>query len=76
MNNIQIFKYENNDVRTVEINGEPWFVLKDVCGVLAMDVSKIKQVLTHLANISAPDMHITTGLLQLNALQKEKHYER
>lgn len=44
MNNIQIFKYENNDVRTVEINGEPWFVLKDVCGVLAMDVSKIKQV--------------------------------
>lgn len=44
MNNMQIFKYENNDVRTVEINGEPWFVLKDVCGVLAMDVSKIKQV--------------------------------
>ena len=26
MNNIQIFKYENNDVRTVEMNGEPWFV--------------------------------------------------
>lgn len=44
MNNIQIFKYENNDVRTVEMNGEPWFVLKDVCRVLAMDVSKIKQV--------------------------------
>lgn len=36
MNNIQIFKYENNDVRTVEINGEPWFVLKDVCGVLGL----------------------------------------
>lgn len=32
--------------------------------------------LADLANISAPDMHITTGLLQLNALQKEKHYER
>lgn len=44
MNNIQIFKYENNDVRTVELNGEPWFVLKDVCRVLTMDVSKIKQV--------------------------------
>lgn len=28
MNELQIFKYENNDVRTVEINGEPWFVLK------------------------------------------------
>lgn len=31
-------------VRTVELNGEPWFVLKDVCRVLTMDVSKIKQV--------------------------------
>lgn len=36
MNNMQIFKYENNDVRTVEMNGEPWFVLKDVCGVLGL----------------------------------------
>lgn len=36
MNNIQIFKYENNDVRTVEMNGEPWFVLKDVCAVLGI----------------------------------------
>lgn len=36
MNNIQIFKYENNDVRTVEMNGEPWFVLKDVCTVLGI----------------------------------------
>lgn len=34
MNNIQIFKYENNDVRTVEMNGEPWFVGKDVASVL------------------------------------------
>lgn len=36
MNELQIFKYENNDVRTVEINSEPWFVLKDVCGVLGL----------------------------------------
>lgn len=36
MNNIQIFKYENNDVRTVEMNSEPWFVLKDVCAVLGL----------------------------------------
>lgn len=42
MNNIQIFKYENNDVRTVEMNGEPWFVLKDVCVVLWLGtVSKV-----------------------------------
>ena len=36
MNNIQIFKYENNDVRTVEMNGVPWFVLKDVCKVFGL----------------------------------------
>lgn len=41
MNNIQIFKYENNDVRTVEMNDEPWFVLKDVCGVLGLSNHKV-----------------------------------
>lgn len=34
MSNIQIFNYQNNEVRTVELNGEPWFVLKDVCSTL------------------------------------------
>ena len=34
MNKIQIFKYRTNDVRTVQMDGEPWFVLKDVCKVL------------------------------------------
>ena len=31
MNHIQVFVYQTNQVRTVEINGELWFVLKDVC---------------------------------------------
>lgn len=41
MNNIQIFKYENNDVRTVELNGEPWFALKDECAVLGISNHKM-----------------------------------
>lgn len=40
MNNMQIFKYENNDVRTVEMNGEPWFVGKDVAVVLGYSNSR------------------------------------
>ena len=36
MNEIQIFNYQSNEVRTVEMNGEPWFVLKDVCTVLGL----------------------------------------
>ena len=34
MNELQVFTYQNNEVRTVERDGEPWFVLKDVCAVL------------------------------------------
>lgn len=34
MSNIQIFNYQSNEVRTVEMGGEPWFVLKDVCNTL------------------------------------------
>lgn len=36
MNELQIFKYQNNEVRTIERDGEPWFVLKDVCSVLGI----------------------------------------
>ena len=36
MNELQIFSYESNEVRTVMIGGEPWFVLKDVCQVLGI----------------------------------------
>lgn len=34
MENIQVFEYQNNKVRTVDVDGEAWFVLKDVCEVL------------------------------------------
>lgn len=36
MSNIQIFNYQSNEVRTVEMGGEPWFVLKDVCNILGV----------------------------------------
>ena len=36
MNELQIFKYQDKQIRTVERNGEPWWVLKDVCEVLEM----------------------------------------
>lgn len=41
MNTIQSFSYQNNEVRTVEMNGEPWFVLKDVCEVLGIADHKV-----------------------------------
>ena len=33
MKNLTIFNYEEKQVRTVEINGEVWWVLKDVCDI-------------------------------------------
>lgn len=36
MNGMQIFNYQDKQVRTVEKDGEPWWVLKDVCEVLEM----------------------------------------
>ena len=36
MNDMQIFNYNGNEVRTVEKDGEPWWVLKDVCSILSI----------------------------------------
>lgn len=36
MNDLQIFNYNGNEVRTVQKDGEPWWILKDVCGVLGL----------------------------------------
>lgn len=46
MSNIQIFSYQNNEVRTVEMGGEPWFVLKDVCNILG--ISKYRDTAARL----------------------------
>lgn len=35
-NAIQVFNFEQRDVRIVERAGEPWFVAKDVCDVLGL----------------------------------------
>ncbi len=34
MNNLTTWNYNNSEVRTVTINEEPWWVLKDVCDIL------------------------------------------
>lgn len=34
MNELQIFNYNGNEVRIIQKDGEPWWVLKDVCGIL------------------------------------------
>ena len=46
MNELQIFNYEGNQVRTVRRDGETWWVLKDVCEVFGeSDHKRVKQQL-------------------------------
>ena len=35
-NEIRVWNYESSEARTVQVNGEPWFVLSDVCKVLEL----------------------------------------
>ena len=41
MNELQVFSYEGNNVRTIQKDGDPWWVLKDVCVVLEIGNSRM-----------------------------------
>lgn len=46
MNQLQMFNFENNSVRVIQKDGEPWFVAKDVCDVL--EIRNTSQALQRL----------------------------
>lgn len=59
MNQLQKFMYINQEVRSTVVNGEPWFVAKDVCDVLsiqntaqALDSLDEDEKLTYVLHIS------------------------
>lgn len=38
-NEIQVFNFNGSETRVVEVNGQPWWVTKDVCEILGLDVA-------------------------------------
>lgn len=60
MNEMQVFNYGENNVRTVQKNGELWFVLKDVCSALGIDTSQLKKVADRLDDEEKGRSQITT----------------
>lgn len=36
MSTLEVFQYANREVRTIAVDGELWFVLADICGVLGI----------------------------------------
>ncbi|MBQ7216505.1 MAG: hypothetical protein IJS39_11050 [Synergistaceae bacterium] len=39
---LQVFKYKEQQVRTIEVNGEVWFVAKDVCDILGIATQEMR----------------------------------
>lgn len=60
MNEIQIFNYNSNEVRTIQRDGEPWFVLRDVCNVLGLGTPA--RVAERLDPDEVSQTHITDSL--------------
>ncbi len=43
-NNLTTFSFGTNEVRTVTIDGEPWFVAKDICDVLDITTDQTRRL--------------------------------
>ena len=58
-NEVQVWNYEGAKVRTVQIDGEPWFVLTDVCREL--EISNSRMAADRLENDELMSVKLTSG---------------
>ena len=65
MNAIQIFDYKSNKVRTVEQDGQVWFVAKDVCDILG--IVNARDAIKPLDDDEKADVGISDG-------SQKRHY--
>ena len=59
MNDLQLFNYEGRAVRTVTIEGEPWWVAKDVCDIL--ELTNITESLKRVAEEDLTSVKLNSG---------------
>lgn len=62
MNNLQTFSFNNQPVRTVQLNNQPYFNLKDVCAIL--EIGNPSQLKTRLKQegVITNEVGVKTGL--------------
>lgn len=60
MNELKVFSYESNEVRTVIIDGQPWWIAKDVCDVLGVD--NVSQALDRIDNDERNTIILNEGI--------------
>ncbi|WP_074013353.1 Bro-N domain-containing protein [Candidatus Sodalis sp. SoCistrobi] len=63
------FSFENHEVRTVVINGEPWFIASDVCS--ALKISNVSDALYKLDD----DEKLYLGLTEAQKIDKMNNPE-
>ncbi|GGK20898.1 hypothetical protein GCM10010965_12500 [Caldalkalibacillus thermarum] len=76
MNQLQhIFDYHGQQVRTVVKDGEPWFVLKDVCHIL--DLGQVAGVKRRLSKdvISNHPLETPDGIQQMTIINEDGLYD-
>mgnify|MGYP002537100149 CR=1 FL=1 len=71
MNDMQIFNYNETPVRTVMKDGEPWFVLKDVCEVLGIGNHKMTAQRLEEDEVSLTDLTDSIGRKQETTIISE-----
>ena len=71
MNELQVFDYNSNKVRTVERDGAPWFVLKDVCRVLGIGNHKMTAQRLDGDEVSQTDLTDAVGRKQETTIINE-----
>lgn len=62
MNEMKTWTFSGSEVRTVEMNGEPWWVLKDVCTVLEMGANRAGEVVKRLEADEYDSIGLTDSL--------------
>ena len=75
MSNIQVFNYEQNEIRTVEHEGGIWFVAKDVCDVLGFGNPR-QAINTHIDDDEKDVQNLDTpgGVQQMTIINESGLY--
>ena len=71
---LQVFSYKEQQVRTVEQNGEVWFVAKDVCDIL--EISKYRDAISRLDKDERVSVKVDTlgGTQRMTAISESGLY--
>ena len=75
MNNLEVFNFENKEVRTKSQNNEVWFCLKDVCSIL--EIKNHKDVVSRLnqKGVDISDTLTNGGMQKVTFINESNLYK-